>query len=372
MILEVLAAYEVLKNHDGRAEYNNKADYTKGWLSTDRWRAIFWPECKTEEQIWRYRKRMVMLLMSLGIGIGGVVSGTLMAACLGGCFQSSFRITNGQSIKKGCDFKDWAKGLSIGLVAGAITGVMCAEITNGISDTGTWAVLAPGGGVVFFLANDAEKKYVDGVDVTLTQAVGHAIAGACIWGINVAVVGEVAAGYTGMYANVYSTEIAGQLAPSLLSGISSEVYIDLSLTNKVSESVLGTVAGLIEERLDDKQKNRPISEHVTHHGQQFIKSFIIDLGSGVVSDVVDQVKNQNNETFSHVDRSDRGSHLKHFYGVSGTDHSSSIKSTYPDLESNWSCSDKNVFSTSSTRKKTFSDFWQRYTFIYFWEKYPFG
>ncbi|VDI46320.1 Hypothetical predicted protein [Mytilus galloprovincialis] len=226
--------------------------------------------------------------MSLGIGIGGVVSGTLMAACLGGCFQSSFRITNGQSIEKGCDFKDWAKGLSIGLVAGAITGVMCAEITNG----------------------------------------------ACIWGINVAVVGDVAAGYTGMYANVYSTEIAGQLAPSLLSGISSEVYIDLSLTNKVSESVLGTVAGLIEERLDDKQKNRPISEHVTHHGQQFIKSFIIDLGSGVVSDVVDQVKNQNNETFSHVDRSDRGSHLEHFYGVSGTDHSSSIKSTYPDLESN--------------------------------------
>ncbi|CAG2184836.1 unnamed protein product [Mytilus edulis] len=314
MILEVLAAYEVLKNHDGRAEYNNKADYTKGCLSTDRWRAIFWPECKTEEQILRYRKRMVMLLMSLGIGIGGVVSGTLMAACLGGCFQSSFRITNGQSIEKGCDFKDWAKGLSIGLVAGAIT--------------------APGGGVVFFLANDAEKKYVDGVDVTLTQAVGHAIAGACIWGINVAVVGEVAAGYTGMYANVYSTEIAGQLAPSLLSGISSEVYIDLSLTNKVSESVLGTVAGLIEERLDDKQKNRPISEHVTHHGQQFIKSLIIDLGSGVVSDVVDQVKNQNNETFSHVDRSDRGSHLEHFYGVSGTDHSSSIKSTYPDLESN--------------------------------------
>ncbi|CAC5410689.1 dnaJ [Mytilus coruscus] len=342
MAHEVIAAYEILKDRERRAEYHNKADYTEGWLSKARWRSIFWPECETKEQIWRYRKRMALFLMSLGIGFGGVASGTLVAASLGGSVQSFMRTINCKSIEKGCDFEDWAKSLGIGFIAGAITGATGAEITNGVSAIGRNAGLASGGGAVFSLAADAEKKFVDGVDVSFKQVFGHAVAGAIVGGVTATAVGAV--------ANVSSTNIAGPFAPSLRDGISLEKFTKYAVTNKGSEAVLGTVTGFVEERLDDEQENRPIGEHVTDRGKQFVGNVLLDIGNGVLSSTVGHITNQNNDdSISNVDRSDRRSHSEKFYGSSESAHSSSNLSTNSDIKTQSASSGTGTHSSSSNR-----------------------
>lgn len=47
---EIIIAHEILKDEEKRARYHNEADYDNGWLSLKRFKAIFWPECVTEEQ----------------------------------------------------------------------------------------------------------------------------------------------------------------------------------------------------------------------------------------------------------------------------------------------------------------------------------
>lgn len=269
MAHEVKAAYEILNDHEQRAEYHNTADYTEGYLSIARWRSIFWPECKTNEQIWRYRKRMALFVMSLGIGIGGVASGTLAAACLGGSSQSIMTTINRKSIGKGRDCKDWAKSFGIGFMAGAITGG-----TNKVAAFGRSASVASTGGAVFSLAADAEKKFVDGVDVTLQEAVRHSLNGAIIDGATATTVEAVSVGFTGMTANFSPTNTAEQLAPSLwdrTSLKSLEKIIKLGFTYIGSDAELGTVAEFKDERLNDEQENRPMIEHVTDRGKQFVE-----------------------------------------------------------------------------------------------------
>ena len=46
---EILAAHEILKDDGMRARYNNEADYDGGCLSLKRYKAIFKPECYTDE-----------------------------------------------------------------------------------------------------------------------------------------------------------------------------------------------------------------------------------------------------------------------------------------------------------------------------------
>lgn len=158
MAHEVIAAYEILKDHVRRAEYHSKADYTEGWLSKDRWRSIFLPKCETEEQIWNYRRRLFLFLLALGIGVGGFASGPLWTACLGGSYQSIMRTINRKNIEKGCDCKDWAKSLGSVFIVRAITGATGAEITNGVAAICRNAGLASGGGAVFSLAADTENN----------------------------------------------------------------------------------------------------------------------------------------------------------------------------------------------------------------------
>ena len=68
---EIAIAYEILKDEEKRARYNNEADYDNGWLSLKRWKVILWPECVTEERKEAYWHRMVMSALSLRIMIGG-------------------------------------------------------------------------------------------------------------------------------------------------------------------------------------------------------------------------------------------------------------------------------------------------------------
>ncbi|XP_071143840.1 uncharacterized protein [Mytilus edulis] len=326
MAHEVIVAYDVLRDREKRAEYHNKANYSKGWLSTARWKSIFFTECETKEQKFKYRKRLAMMALSLGIGIGGLVlsvltagaaapavvgiCGTLGAGCLGGGLQSFLRTINQKSIEKGCDLKDYAKSFGIGFVGGAITGGAGVGITAGIAGIGSAATQASAatvgqligigagsasvGGVAFSLAADAEKKFVDGVDVTLKQVVGHAVVGAVIGAATGTAVGAVSGAVAGLSAEVSATNIEGKLVPGLRRyGVSLARNLAKGVTNKSTESVLGSVTGFIEERLDDDQDNRPISEHIKESGPNLVASVFTDVATGVVSTTAEHVSNEN-------------------------------------------------------------------------------
>ncbi|CAG2198850.1 unnamed protein product [Mytilus edulis] len=226
MAHEVIAAYEILTNHERRAEYHNKADYTEGG----------------------FQKLGGDQFCGPNVRLRNKYGGPLGAACLGGSMQSLMRSINRKSIEKGCNIEDWAKSLGIGFVAGAITGATSAEITNGVTAIGRNAVIASGGGAV-----------------TWKQAFGHAVTGAAVGGVTATAVGAV--------SNVSSTNVVGPFAPRLRDGISLEKFTKYSLTNKGSESVLGTITGFVEERLDGEQENRPIGEHVMDRQNSSHKTF---------------------------------------------------------------------------------------------------
>ena len=131
MAHEVIAAYDILRDRKKRADYNNVADYSKGWLSKARWRSIFWAECETEEQKWKYRKRLAMLALSVGVAIGVAVlcaatagaatpavvaGGILGGGCLGGGTQGLFRTINKKVSKKDVTSRTTQKVLGLDLL----------------------------------------------------------------------------------------------------------------------------------------------------------------------------------------------------------------------------------------------------------------
>lgn len=316
MAHEVIVAYDILKDREKRAEYHNKANYSKGWLSTSRWKSIFWSECETKEQKYKYRKRLAMMALSVGIGLGGLVlslftagaaapavvgiCGTLGAGCLGGGVQSAVRIVNRKSIEKGCDVKDYAKSFGLGFVAGAVTGGAGVGISAGIAGIGSAATQVSSatvmeligmgassavvGGTAFSLASDAEKKFVDGVDVTLKQVVGLAIVGAVIGGVTGTAVGAVSGAVAGLSAEISSTNIEGKLVPGLRRyGVSLAKILSKGVTYKSTECVLGSVTRYIEERLDDDLENRPVSEHILDSGTKLLTGVVSEVATGIVS-----------------------------------------------------------------------------------------
>lgn len=189
MAHEVLVANDILQNREKRAEYHNRVDYSKGWLSMSRWKSIFFTECETEEQKQQYRRRLWMMLASallvvagsaLSIATAGAaapvvgVCGALGAGCVGGGVQSFLRSINRKSIEEGCDVKDYFKSLGLGFLAGAVAGGAGVGILDGIVGIGSAAITvsstsieqfiaasassAAVGVVAFSLAADAEKK----------------------------------------------------------------------------------------------------------------------------------------------------------------------------------------------------------------------
>ena len=84
IVREVIVAYDALQDREKRAQYNNLADYDKGWLSGKRFKAVFWPECETVAQRLTWLKRMGLLALSAGLTIGGIVSVVLTAGFTAG------------------------------------------------------------------------------------------------------------------------------------------------------------------------------------------------------------------------------------------------------------------------------------------------
>ena len=119
---EIIVAQKVLLDDEMRARYHNEADYHKGWLSRSRWGAIFNPERFTIEQQEAYKKRMVMIFVSLVIATGGIIltfftaglaapaavaaGGVLGGALTGAGIQSLQHTVNEKSVVTGeCDTK---------------------------------------------------------------------------------------------------------------------------------------------------------------------------------------------------------------------------------------------------------------------------
>ena len=298
---EILMAQEILLDDEKRARYHNMADYDQGWVSLKRYKAIFWPECLTDEQIKAYRKRMFMFAMSLGITItgialtvctaGAVPATVVLGAVFGGGFigaglQSLKHTMNRESVVDECDVKQWGLKAGIGFVGGAATGGGAAGITAGVAGLGSAAVesaaLTAGqymgigagsgavGGVASSLASDT-GKFADGEHVTWKQVLGHAVCGATIGAVAGTAGGAVTKSIVGVQTSAASTNLKGEIGEqiAILTGArrlgnTLSRNVSRALTEDGTEAIMGSAAQFAEERLDDSVENRNPGEHIAN------------------------------------------------------------------------------------------------------------
>ena len=330
---EIIIAYEILKDEEKKARYHNEADYDNGWLSLKHWKAIFKPECVTEEQKESYKHRMILFALSLGITIGGIALtvGTAglaapavvaTGAVFGGGFigaglQSLQHTVNRKSVVDECDTKKWLIKAGIGFVGGAVTGGAAAGITAGVAGLGAAATesaaLTMGqfvgigagsgavGGVAQSLATDAARKFADGEDVTLKQVLGHAAFGAAVGAAAGAAGGAVTKSVVGIEASAASANIEGEIGEQLailtgarrLGRILTQ-RIPRALTENGTEAVMSTFAQFTEERLDDSVENRNPAKHLVEGVQNVaastVKGLAQETGGAIASHVWNEFK----------------------------------------------------------------------------------
>ncbi|XP_028403287.1 uncharacterized protein LOC114526006 isoform X2 [Dendronephthya gigantea] len=163
---EIIFAYEILKDPEARAAYNNVADYDRGWLSKARWRAVFNPECYSDAQKSQYRKRMGLLFLSVILTAGGVgltfltvgsaapvVLGIIAAsgALMGGGISSGLKTINRESIKNGCPLRTYVLSFIVGAVSGA-------ALTTGVA--GVAAFMGGAAKIVFKVAQSSLEDQI--------------------------------------------------------------------------------------------------------------------------------------------------------------------------------------------------------------------
>ena len=299
--IQIIVAKETLLDDERRARYHNEADYDKGWLSVERFKAIFWPDCFTDEQNKAYWRRIGMMLVSCGIAVGGIALTALTAgaaapvavvcgAVFGAGFTGAGMLSGKHTIRKEsvvneCDAKEWLAKAGIGFLGGALTGGAAAGITAGVVGIGSaalesgavsvgqYAGIGAGSGAVGGLASsvssDAARKFVDGEDVTWKEFVGHAVAGAVVGTAVGAVGGSAMKGIVDRQTTAGSAALEGEMVEQavILTGARRFGYplarnIVRKLTESGTEAVIGTAAEFIEERLDDSVENRHPMEHL--------------------------------------------------------------------------------------------------------------
>ena len=339
---EVIIAHEILKDEEKRARYHNEADYDNGWLSLKRFKAIFWPECVTEEQTKSHWHRMIMLALSLGIGIGGIaatvctaglaapavvaIGGVFGGGLIGAGLQSLQHTLSKMSIVDECDKKQWLIKAGIGFVGGAATGGAAVGITAGIAGIGSAAMdsaaLTMGqyvgmgagsgaaGGAASSLATDAGRKFADGENVTWKQALGHALCGAAVGAAAGAAAGAVTKSVVGIEASAATANLKGEIGEqvAILTGARRlgkilAQRIPRALTEKGTEAVMGSVTQLAEERLDDSVENRNPWEHVVEGFQNVAvstaKGLVQESGSAIASHAWNEIKVDNRVKWNH-------------------------------------------------------------------------
>ena len=343
-------AHEVLLDDEMRARYHNEADYQKGWLSLSRWRAILKPELFTIEQQKAYKKRMIMSAASLGIVLGGIVltfftaglaapavvaaGGVLGGALTGAGIQSLLHTVNEKSVVTGeCDTKQWLLKAGIGFVSGAAIGGARVGITAGVVGLGSSAMKSAAvtmgryvrigagtgavGGAVSSIASDAGRKFVDGEEVTLKQAVCRVAFGATIGVAMGTAGGAVSKAVVSGRISAATTNIEGDVGEqvAILTGgkrlgkaLARKVLP--ALTESGAESVMGTAAQFVEERLDDSVENQSPGQHLVRGAVNSlcnaIKVGVRDTAAGLLSHAGNEIiVSKKVKKSSDVDKTER-------------------------------------------------------------------
>ena len=298
--VQIIVAKETLLDDERRARYNNEADYNKGWFSLKRYKAIFWPDCYTEEQNKAYWHRIGLMAASLGLAVGGVVLTALTAgaaapatvvcgAVIGGGFSgagmlSGLHTATKDSVVNECNAKSWLLKAGIGFVGGAVTGGAAAGITAGVMGIGSAALestvtigryvgtgIASGtvGCVVSSLCVTAAKKFVDEQEVTLKECLANAVPGDSIGGVTGALGGFAIEGIVNPQTNAGSVALEGEVfrqsaaLGARRSGYPLAQSITRMSTESGTEAMMGTAAEFTEERLDDSVEDETSEFHET-------------------------------------------------------------------------------------------------------------
>ena len=300
---EIIFAYYTLQNEEKRACYNNLTDYDEGWLSLRRYKAMFNPECVTEEQTKACWKRRALFAISALFTIGGTVLTSLTAGlaapalvigggvCGGGLvgagLQSLQHTLKAESVVDGCSVKDWIGKAGIGFVAGAVTGGAAVGITAGLTGIGSAALESAAvttgqyvgsgattgavGGIASSLAADAGRRFVEGEDVTLKQAASRALFGAVVGSVAGVAGGAVTKAVVGSQASAAAANLEGEIGEQVaiitgarrLGNIAAR-NISRMLAENGAEAVVGGPLQIVEERLDDSVENQSPGKHIVN------------------------------------------------------------------------------------------------------------
>ena len=220
---EVIMAYDILRDREKRARYNNMADYDSGWLSGKRFKAVFWPECETVAQRLSWMKRMGLLGLSVGLTLGGILSVVLtagfstpfLAGTIVGGLNALGQAISREAVVDRCDVKKWLVATGVGyflafLPGGAAIGVALLESTAlTVGELiGIRTAIAAGCGATSSVASDAKERFIDGENVTLKHALGHTACQSAAWAA-AALAGSAAA--KAMVAGSQTTTTAANL-----------------------------------------------------------------------------------------------------------------------------------------------------------------
>ena len=224
IVLELILAYDTLKDREKRARYNNLADYDKGWLSGKRFKAVFWPECETVAQKLAWLKRMGLLALSAGLAVGGILSVVLTAGfssplflcTIAGGINSSRECISKEAVLDGCDVGKWLMSTGVGYLlaflpdGAAIEAALLESTALSVAElSGIRIAISAGCATVSSLGADAKKRFIDGEKITVKQALGHA---ACQCA---AAVAATLAGWAVAKAMRHSTQTTSKAANNL-------------------------------------------------------------------------------------------------------------------------------------------------------------
>ena len=197
---EIIMAYSILGDHDKKTRYHDMTDFSGGWLSKSRWKALFKPEAHGSDEA---LKRIGLLILSAALGTSGLVlsvmvpgaglpvvfgSNLISGATIGAAFEGPLALVDSDTIDKGVDINIYLKrsaisgifgailnGSTLGIAAMNIDGeciylareIVVSEqlVKKAVTDAATGAVTA--------VAKDVNKVVVDGKDVSLKKATGN-------------------------------------------------------------------------------------------------------------------------------------------------------------------------------------------------------
>ncbi len=205
---EITMAYSILGDPEKRALYHDLTDYSGGWLSKSRWKAIFTPEAHGSNEKW---KRIGLLVFSAALVAGGIAisittaglgtlaffSGSIAAGALfGGGVQGAFRVVSYDSIENGVKVKKYAQSVAIGAALGAAAGGACAGVTSailGIQNTvaaiaeagagelvGSGAATGSVNGFLSSVSSDIDSIVVDGESKSFAHVTINALKSAAV------------------------------------------------------------------------------------------------------------------------------------------------------------------------------------------------